>query len=133
MTLIPLGYILLAIAAITMTVILYVLRDKESNRMFEIPTEEEIKHKRWNSEETIIAFYLSKFGRDNLGPIKVTAGQIKRSLSSLEVKIEIFDDLILNNITKNATKLDRSVFDMYSNRSEQMLYYNATNSMNSLV
>lgn len=94
---------------------------------------EEPVQKRWNTEETIIAFYLAKFGIDSFGPIKVFSADIKRSPSSLIVKVEIFNDLLTCNKTKNATKLDRLIFDTYSHLTKDLFYGIANNEISKLV
>lgn len=92
-----------------------------------------VSQKKWNTEETIIAFYLAKFGIDSFGPIKIFSGDIKRKLSSLIIKVEIFNDLLACNKTKNATKLDRSIFDTHNYLTKDLFYGIATNEISRLV
>lgn len=89
--------------------------------------------KKWNINETIIAFFLSTYGNESLGPFIRIAVLMKRTPSSLSIKVEIFDDLSNGNITKNATKLDREVFENYKLISRSTFYSVAVNAITNLA
>lgn len=124
------------LAVIAFAIIIYLNYKARQNRIIEVidvPTFDPSVKVKWNKDSTIIALFLSKFGDTALGSLNRVAGQIlRRTITSLQVKIKIFEDLYNDNITKNATKLDMEVFDDFCNEGFNEIYEAATEAISRL-
>lgn len=123
------NYLVAAIVVLCLIGILYFFIEKKKNKpndvVEEIPDIVNVPPglpKKWTEEDTTIALYIARYRAQALGGLGYVSYKVKRTSSSFNFKITLFESMLDGNTPTKATRLDKKVFQFYVSSPERYLF-----------